>query len=92
MALCVWPLRELAQGLDVGAGGLGRGGQLFVGDIGQILGIYHDVDAGQFAHLAQLQRGEGRLQRSTPPDDHNLADRIVVQGIQCTIGDVGGMQ
>ena len=81
-----------AQDLDVGGRRLAGRGGVVVGDVGQVGGVDDDVDAVQFAQLAQFQGGERALERSAPTQDHDLGHAALAQRLEGMVGDVGGGQ
>ena len=71
---------------------LARRGGVLVADALQLRRIDYHVDAFEFSQLAQLQRGERRLQWPAPADDHHFVDPARTQRLQSVIGDVGECQ
>ena len=59
------------------------------GEVGRVDDHVHARQPLEVTEFAQLQRGEGGLQRSAATDDHDLLDAAFVQRLQRVVGDVG---
>ena len=69
--------------------------EFLVGDVGEVGGVDDHVDVAErlrVAEFTQFQRGERRLQRAAPADDHDFLHAAGVQRLQRVVGDVGVSQ
>ncbi|CNY54587.1 Uncharacterised protein [Mycobacterium tuberculosis] len=67
-------VRIATQHLDVLLADLAHRGRVLVGNAVQLRRIDHHVNPVEVGQLAQLQRGERGLQRTSAPYDHHLLD------------------
>ncbi len=58
-------------------------------DLVQVGPLDHDFGLGHLAELGHLGGREGRLDRATASDHHDLLDDVVGEGLQRVLGDVG---
>ena len=85
------PCRELAQDVQVPADDRGRGRELrFARRIElELARIDEDVRACELAHLLQLRGRPGRLNRPASPEDDDLADPGVSDGLDRRVSRQG---
>ncbi len=92
MSRAKFAARVAAQRVDVLLADLADRGRVLVGDALEVCWVDDHVNPLEVDQLAQLQGGEGGLQRPAPADDHHFLHAAWPQRFQRMIGDIGRRQ